>query len=75
MWQEKGSELEHEQITLSAETDLADTVDGSSLASWDTAEQSVVSRSEVDLSARGTQCLERLPLALPTMPTLRIAQQ
>jgi hypothetical protein len=40
-------------------------VDGSSLASWDTAEQSVVSRSEVtepDLSARGS-CLEILPLS------------
>ena len=48
---------------LAAETETADTVDGSSLASWDTAEQSVVTWSEVMMD--NSPCLERLPLALP----------
>ena len=52
---------------LAAETETADTVDGSSLASWDTAEQSVVTWSEVMMEPTmlGSPCLERLPLALP----------
>ena len=42
-------------------------MDGSSLASWDTAEQSVVTWSEVMMEPTmvGEPCLERLPLALP----------
>ena len=57
-----------------AEVDGTDTVDGSSLTSWDTAEQSVISRSEVttsqrvDLSVRG-DCLERLPLCVDPSPS------
>ena len=46
-------------------------MDGSSLASWDTAEQSVVTWSEVMMEPTmvGSPCLERLPLALPQPQT------
>ena len=56
---------------FAAETETADTVDGSSLASWDTAEQSVVTWSEVMMEPTmvGSPCLERLPLALPHSQT------
>ena len=60
-------ESRDKKSNIPAETETADTVDGSSLASWDTAEQSVVTWSEVMMEPTmvGEPCLERLPLALP----------
>ena len=60
-------ESRDKRSNIPAETETADTVDGSSLASWDTAEQSVVTWSEVMIEPTmlASPCLERLPLALP----------
>ena len=66
-------ESRDKRSNIPAETETADTVDGSSLASWDTAEQSVVTWSEVMMEPTmvGEPCLERLPLALPQTQTKR----
>lgn len=55
--------------TNAAEPEGVDTVDGSSLASWDTAEQSVISRSEVTWPDYSSVPFESYhPIAYNTIP-------